>query len=117
MLELVTAEPGAWSIARLTKDLAADPATAGEVSKPMADWVELVADIVRRGQAAGDLRAGLDPHHVAVVLVGAFDGLKALTDVLNPGTQASEVFAQRAGTLLALVERGLLVEPASQPSS
>ena len=112
MLELLAAEPGAWSMTRLTKDLAADPATAGEVSKPMGDWVGFVADIVRRGQADGDLRSGLDPHDVAIALVGAFDGLKALTDVLDPGAQASEAFARRADVLLALVERGLLVESA-----
>ncbi|MFG3714916.1 TetR family transcriptional regulator [Micromonospora sp. NPDC047730] len=111
MLELLAVDPGAWSITRLTKDMAADPATAEEVSKPMAKWVELVADIVRRGQASGDLRPGLDPHDAAVVLVGAFDGLKALTDVLDPGGRASEVFAQRAQVLLAMIERGLLVEP------
>jgi TetR/AcrR family transcriptional repressor of nem operon len=113
MLELLTAEPSAWSITRLTKDLAADPSTAGEVSEPMGRWVEFVADIVRRGQADGDLRPGVDPHHVAVVLVGAFDGLKALTDVLDPGTRASEVFARRAQVLLALIEHGLLVDSAS----
>src|SRR5882724_12127570 len=95
MLELLAAEPGAWSMTRLTKDLAADPATAAEVSKPMGDWVGFVADIVRRGQADGDLRSGLDPHDVAIALVGAFDGLKALTDVLDPGAQASEAFARR----------------------
>jgi AcrR family transcriptional regulator len=113
MLELLAAEPGAWSMTRLTKDLAADPATADEVGKPMAEWVAFVADIVRRGQADGDLRAGLDPHHVAVALVGAFDGLKAITDVLDPGARASEVFTERAHVLLAIVERGLLVEPAT----
>jgi TetR/AcrR family transcriptional repressor of nem operon len=113
MLELLDAEPGAWAITRLTKDMADDPATAGEVSKPMATWVDLVADIVRRGQAGGDFRPGLDPHHVAVVLVGAFDGLKTLTDVLDPGTRASAAFAERAQALLAMVERGLLVETAS----
>jgi len=113
MLELLAAEPGAWSITRLTKDLAADPATADEVSEPMGRWVDFVADIVRRGQAGGDLRPGVDPHHVAVVLVGAFDGLKALTDVLNPGARASEVFAQRAQVLLTVIEHGLLVDPAS----
>lgn len=113
MLELLGAEPGAWSITRLTKDLAADPATADEVSQPMGRWVEFVADIVRRGQADGDLRPGVDPQHVAVVLVGAFDGLKSLTDVLDPGAQASGAFAQRADVLLALIEHGLLVDPAS----
>jgi AcrR family transcriptional regulator len=109
MLDLLANEPGAWSITRLTKDMAADPALAGEVSGPMAAWVDLIADIVRRGQADGDLRSGIDPHHAAAVLVGAFDGLKALTDVLNPGAQASEIFHQRAQVLLAVVERGLLV--------
>jgi TetR/AcrR family transcriptional repressor of nem operon len=108
MLDLLANEPGAWSITRLTKDMAADPALAGEVSGPMAAWVDLIADIVRRGQADGDLRPGIDPHHAAVVLVGAFDGLKTLTDVLDPGAQASEIFSQRAQMLLAMVERGLL---------
>jgi TetR/AcrR family transcriptional repressor of nem operon len=113
MLDLLAAEPGAWSVTRLTKDLASDPATASEVSQPMARWVELVADIVRRGQADGDLRRGLDPHHAAVVLIGAFDGLKAMTDVLDPGMGASAVFAQRAQVLLAVVEHGLLAGPPS----
>jgi len=111
MLELLATEPGAWSITRLTKDMTEDPATAEEASKPMAAWVEFVADIVRRGQADGDLRSDLDPHHVAVVLIGAFDGLKSLTDVLGSGTQVATAFSQRAQVLLAIVERGLLIEP------
>jgi len=113
MLELLAAEPGAWSMTRLTKDLSVDPATADEVSKPMGAWVEFVADIVRRGQADGDLRPGLDPHDVAVALVGAFDGLKSLTDVLDPGAQAAGAFSRRAEALLAMVEHGLLVDSAS----
>ena len=108
MLDLLATEPGAWSITRLTREMAADPATADAVVKPLAEWVEFVADIVRRGQADGDLRAGPDPHAVAVVLVGAFDGLKTLTDVLDPGSTASDLFARRAEVLLDLVERGLL---------
>jgi AcrR family transcriptional regulator len=113
MLELLAVEPGAWSITRLTRDMTDDPALAGAATKPMTEWVEFVADIVRRGQAGGDLRPGLDPHHVAVVLVGAFDGLKALTDVLDPGAQALEVFAERTKALLSMIEGGLLVQPAS----
>jgi len=108
MLELLATEPEAWSITRLTIELAADPATADAVVKPMAEWVELVADIIRRGQADGDLRPGPDPHAVAVVLVAAFDGLKTLTDVLNPDAEGSELFARRAAVLLDLVEHGLL---------
>jgi TetR/AcrR family transcriptional repressor of nem operon len=113
MLELLDTEPGAWSITRLTRDLADDPATAGQVSKPMDSWVEFIADIVRRGQATGELRPDLDSRHVAVVLVGAFDGLKALTDALDGGAEASAVFGARVRTLVAMVERGLLVESTS----
>jgi TetR/AcrR family transcriptional repressor of nem operon len=108
MLDLLATEPGAWSITRLTREMAADPATADAVVKPMAQWVELIADIIRRAQAGGDIRRGLDPHAVAVVLVSAFDGLKTLTDVLNPGSEASRLFTQRAEVLLDMVERGLL---------
>jgi hypothetical protein len=87
--------------------MAADPATADAVVKPMHEWVEFVADIVRRAQADGDMRRGPDPHAVAVVLVGAFDGLKTLTDVLQPGSGASELFTRRAEVLLDVVGRGL----------
>jgi hypothetical protein len=76
----------------------------------MAEWVGLVADIVRRGQASGDLRSEVDPHHVAVVLVGAFDGLKSITDVLDPGSPSSALFAERAAVLLAVTERGLFAD-------
>jgi AcrR family transcriptional regulator len=108
MLDLLDSEPGAWSITRLTREMAADPATADAVIKPMAQWVELVADIIRRAQADGDIRPGPDPHAVAVVMVGAFDGLKTLTDVLDPGSEASPLFTKRAAVLLDVVERGLL---------
>ena len=108
MLDLVAAEPGAWSITRLTRELAADPGTADAVVKPMTQWVEFVADIIRRGQAGGDLRRGPDPQAVAVVLVSAFDGLKTLTDTLSPGSEASSLFTRRAEVLLDMVEHGLL---------
>jgi AcrR family transcriptional regulator len=114
MVDLIDGEPGAWSVTRLTKDMAEDPdpEVVAEVSAPMAEWVGLVADIVRRGQASGDLRTGVDPHHVAVVLVGAFDGLKSITDVLDPGSQSSAVFAERAAVLLSVTERGLFAHSA-----
>jgi TetR/AcrR family transcriptional repressor of nem operon len=111
MLELLADDPGAWAMTRLTRELAADPAVAEDVCAPLLDWVALVADIVRRGQAAGELRGGLDPDDTAAVLVAAFDGLKALTDVLDPGDAAAAVFVRRAGTLLLLVEHALLPDP------
>ena len=111
MLELIAAEPGAWSATRLTRELAADPEVADLVRAPMSRWVEFVAGLVRDGQAAGELRSGLDPVTVATVLVGAFDGLKSLTDVLEPAEDVAGRFAERARTLLAVVELALLTEP------
>jgi TetR/AcrR family transcriptional repressor of nem operon len=102
MLELIATDAGAWSVTRLTRELATDPALAGSVGEPMAEWVAMIADIVRRGQAEGDLRAGLDPDDVAVVLVAAFDGLKSSSDILD-GAQAGARFPDRARALERLV--------------
>ncbi|MEU4626309.1 hypothetical protein AB0G04_40805 [Actinoplanes sp. NPDC023801] len=56
------------------------------------------------------LRAGLDPHALATVLIGAFDGPKTITNALetssDPGQRAT-VFHERAHTLLALIEFAL----------
>lgn len=106
LLDLFASDPGAWSVMRLCKELADNP-EASDMRKPMADWVALVADIVRRGQAEGDLRDSLDPEDIAVVLVAAFDGLKSITDVLAP--EATDRFADRARTLIALAEQALIV--------
>jgi TetR/AcrR family transcriptional repressor of nem operon len=73
--------------------------------------VALVSDIVRRGQAEGRLDPGLDSDAVGFVLVSAFDGLKILTDVLDPGTDgpaAAALFRSRALTLLAMVEQAMI---------
>lgn len=112
MLDLISADPSAWSVTRLTKELSADPDVAEQVCKPMVEWVAFVADVIRRGQTDGDLRGGLDPESVAAVLVGAFDGLKSLTDVLEPTQHAAGAFTERARTLLAIVELALINSPA-----
>src|SRR3954454_3028394 len=39
LLELLATEPAAWSITRLTREMAGDPATADAVVQPMAEWV------------------------------------------------------------------------------
>jgi TetR/AcrR family transcriptional repressor of nem operon len=105
MLDLVATEPQAWSITRLTRELALDDTIADEVRAPTLQWIVVVADLVRRGQAAGELRTDLDPHQLATVLVGAFDGLKDLTDILQLDQPA---FAQHVRTLAALVELALV---------
>ncbi|POM22479.1 HTH-type transcriptional regulator QacR [Actinomadura rubteroloni] len=108
MLDLIRDDPGAWSVTRLTRELSDDPAAADQVRRPMRRWVDFVAGLIRDGQANGELRAGPDPEALAVVLVGAFDGLKSLTDVLDPGEQAGERFAERARVLLELTELALV---------
>ncbi len=108
MLELLGADPGAGSLTRLSRELATDPAVAEQVSATTAEWVAFVADIVRRGQRDRTIRAGLDPDAVATVLVGAFDGLKALIDVIPPPGRAAAEFADRIQTLLAIVEAALI---------
>lgn len=107
MLHLVAADPSAWSATRLSHDLAADPQLGPQVAQATQEWITFIADIIRRGQAEGSLRAGLDPEAVATVLIGAFDGLKSLTDVLAPGDGATGLFPKHARTLLALLEAPL----------
>jgi TetR/AcrR family transcriptional repressor of nem operon len=116
MLELISADPSAWSVTRLTKELSADPEVAEQVCKPTVEWVGFVAELIRRGQSDGDLRAGLDPQSVAVVLVAAFDGLKSLTDILEPTQHGAGAFAERARTLLAIVELALINSSAPNPT-
>ncbi len=122
MVELIERDPAVWSVTRLARELAAEPELAARVREPMVAWVALVADVVRRAQAQGDLRAHLDADALAAVLVAAFDGLKSLTDVLD-GPRASARFAERAGVLVGLVDlalcggRGTATDPAVGASS
>lgn len=80
VLDLLAREPAAWSMIRLARELGGDPTLGRDVVKPVASWIELLAGIIRAGQEAGELRPDLEPDEVAVVLVGAFDGIKTLVD-------------------------------------
>jgi AcrR family transcriptional regulator len=108
MLDLISREPAAWSVTRLTRELSADPQLSARVATVPSEWIAFIAEVIRRGQADGDLRAGLPPEAVAAVLVGAFDGLKDLTDVLEPTGGGTAAFAERVHTLLAMVELALV---------
>ncbi|HVK23235.1 MAG TPA: TetR family transcriptional regulator [Actinokineospora sp.] len=106
LLDLFATAPDAWVAMRLCKELGSNP-DLPDVRKPMASWITLIADIVGRGQAEGDLRDDLDAESVAEVLVAAFDGLKSLADVLG-FTEDPDRFATRARTLMALAEHALV---------
>jgi AcrR family transcriptional regulator len=112
MLDLHARDPGSWSVTRLTRDLAADPEVGERVSQISIEWVGFVAAVIRRGQAEGDLRADLDARSLATVLVGAYDGLKALTEIVEPPASVGVTFAAHVRTLLTLVESALMLTPA-----
>lgn len=87
MLELHRSDPSFWSISKLTKELAQAPGAVSDARKPLRQWVEFVAGLIRATQAAGQARADVDAMDLAAVLVGGFDGLKGLYDVLEDGPE------------------------------
>jgi AcrR family transcriptional regulator len=103
MLELHRTDPSFWSISKLTKELAQLPGADGDARKPLRQWVEFVAGLIRSAQAAGQVKAGVDATGLATVLVGGFDGLKGLYDVLGdgPGMPGFEAGVQVLAQLLA----------------
>jgi AcrR family transcriptional regulator len=107
MLELLTSEPRAWSLYRLSRELHTDDAVDDRACRAMTHWVGVVTDIVARAQADGDVRADLDPAALATVIVGAFDGIKSLTDTLAPGAPP-ELFAERIRAFAAVLDLGLV---------
>jgi AcrR family transcriptional regulator len=106
MLDLHRADPSAWSISKLTKELAQFPGVGAEVRRPMSQWVEFVAGLIRAAQAAGRACGDVDATDLAVVLVGGFDGLKGLFDVLD-GDAAEARFEAGVRMLARMAEATL----------
>ncbi|MDO5053084.1 MAG: helix-turn-helix domain-containing protein [Pseudoclavibacter sp.] len=104
LVELTTASGSGWDAVRLANQIRAE---AGEESEtgPVHEWVELLAGVVERGQAEGSLRPEPSPRDAAVILVGAFDGLKTTSEAVAAGD--AEGFARRARALLGLLIGGL----------
>ena len=63
-------------IGRLTQDpdVVADPALRSPVEQALAAVQGLVADVVREGQAAGELDRAADPDEVAAAVVAVLQG-------------------------------------------
>jgi AcrR family transcriptional regulator len=106
MLDLHRDDPSAWSISKLTKDLAQIPSLASQARQSMRQWVDLVAELIRAAQASGQARQDVDPDTLAGVLVAGFDGLKALHDVLDAGSQQAQ-FEDGVRTFARLTEEFL----------
>lgn len=97
-------DPSAFSVSRLTRDLARIP----DVSKVARDhtrtWVGLLADLIAQSQVDGDLPAAIDAHDLAALLVGATDGLKDLGALIDTPTRAGRAFERRMQALVTLVD-------------
>jgi AcrR family transcriptional regulator len=102
-------DPSAYSASRLSRDLGRIPELADSVRAHMRDWIELVADILIRAQHDGDLPAHLDATAVATALVAVTDGLKDLSDILDPPQRAQRGFELRMKSLIELLDE--LVAP------
>jgi hypothetical protein len=70
----------------------------------MRGWIDLVTAIITSAQRDGDLPAHLDAAALAAVLVAATDGLKDLSDILDPPSRAKRGFEQRIRHLTEIVE-------------
>jgi AcrR family transcriptional regulator len=103
MIRLHREDPGAYSAQRLTRDLARVPELADRVRAQTRDWIELVAGIVSRAQRDGDLAMKPDATALATVLVAATDGLKDLSDIVDPPSRARRGFERRLQHLTELV--------------
>ena len=104
MIRLHREDPGAYSAQRLTRDLARIPELADRVRAQTRDRIELVASIVSQAQREGDLAVKPDATALATVLVAATDGLKDLSDIVDPPSRARRGFERRLQHLTELVE-------------
>lgn len=73
---LVEADPSARCLNRLADDLSGDPQLASVIDVQFEAWVGFCAELLRRAQEEGDVRADLDPREVSEVVVAAFIGLE-----------------------------------------
>jgi AcrR family transcriptional regulator len=104
LIRLHRQDPSAYSAQRLSRDLARIPDLAGPIRAQMRGWIDLVAGIISQAQRDGDLPAHLDASALAAILVAATDGLKDLSDILDPPSRARRGFEQRIQHLTELVE-------------
>jgi AcrR family transcriptional regulator len=107
LIKLHRDDPSAYSASRLSRDLGRMPDLAHNVRSLMNSWIELIAGIIAQAQQEGGLPADLDPIALATILVAATDGLKDLSDILDPPARAKRGFEQRMRSLIEIVD-GLL---------
>ena len=85
LVDLIEEDSSSRSMSRLSRELCRDPQLAPKLTPQLEHWVELSADLVRRAQDEGDVRADLDPVEVAEVAVAGFLGVEEMCDALSGG--------------------------------
>ena len=97
-------DPSAFSVSRLTRDLAQIPDVTDTVRSHMRAWLGLLTGLIDQAQADGDLPGTIDAGDLAAVLVAATDGLKDLGGLIDAPSRARRAFERRMDTLVALVD-------------
>ncbi len=97
-------DPSAFSVSRLTRDLARVAGVSSVVRDHMRTWVGLVAGLIRQAQADGDLPGTVDADDLAAVLVATTDGLKDLGALIDSPSRARRAYERRMNTLVTLVD-------------
>lgn len=103
LIRLHRDDPSAFSVSRLTRDLARVPHVTGLVRDHMRIWLGLLAGIISQAQADGDLFRGVDARDLAAVLVATTDGLKDLGGLIDAPSRARRAFERRMEVLVSLV--------------
>ena len=97
-------DPGAFSVSRLTRDLARVPDVNDLVRSHMRAWVGILAGMITQAQADGDLPRAVEAGDLAALLVAATDGLKDLGGLIDAPSRARRAFERRMEALLMLVD-------------
>jgi AcrR family transcriptional regulator len=97
-------DPSAFSVSRLTRDLARVPDVNDLVRDHTRAWVGMLAGLITRAQADGDLPRTIAAGDLAALLVAATDGLKDLGGLLDAPSRAARAFGRRMEALVTLVD-------------
>jgi AcrR family transcriptional regulator len=104
ILQLHRDDHSTFSISRLARDLRRSPGTGEEIRARMQSWIDLVADILDRAKEDGELPPELDSGSLAGILIAATDGLKDLSDLIDPPGRSRRAYERRMSDLIALIE-------------
>jgi AcrR family transcriptional regulator len=97
-------DPSAFSVSRLTRDLARLPDVNDLVRGHTRAWVGMLAGLITQAQADGDLPRTIDAGDLAALLVAATDGLKDLGGLIDAPSRARRAFERRMQALVMLVD-------------